>query len=141
MPLFSWLGGLAVKVFGASLPPLRAISLASTLVTAAVIYWVAAHESGWRWLGLACAGLFLGGYRINGFWYDVIRVDALFVALLVSGLAVGVYAGRSRGRLVLAGMLLALSFLTKQTGLMVGAGLGVMLLATIGRRAWWFIVP
>src|SRR5882724_2640134 len=41
MPLFFWLGGLMVKVFGPSLPPLRAISLAGTLVTAAVIYYVA----------------------------------------------------------------------------------------------------
>ena len=141
MPLFFWLGGLVVKAVGPSLPPLRAISLAATFVTTAVIYLVARRESGWRWLGLVCAGLFLGGYRINGFWYDVIRVDALFVALLVSGLALGVYAGRSRARLALAGVLLALSFLTKQTGLMVGAGLGVILLLAVGRRAWWFIVP
>jgi 4-amino-4-deoxy-L-arabinose transferase-like glycosyltransferase len=141
MPLFFWLGGLVVKAVGPSLPPLRAISLAATLVTAAVIYLVARRESERRWLGLVCAGLFLGGYRINGFWYDVIRVDALFVALLISGMAVGLYAGRSRGRLALAGVLLALSFLTKQTGLMVGAGLGVMLLVAIGRRAWWFIIP
>ncbi len=141
MPLFFWLGALAVKVAGPSLPPLRAISLAGTLLTTAVIYWVARRESGQRWLALVCAGLFLGGYRINGFWYDVIRVDALFVALLLSGLAVGIYAGRSRGLLALAGALLALSFLTKQTGLMVGAGLGVYLLLALGRRAWWFIVP
>jgi len=141
MPLFFWLGGLVVKAVGPSLEALRAISLAATLVTTAVIYLVARREGERRWLGLVCAGLYLGGYRINGFWYDVIRVDALFVALLVSGLAVGLYAGRSRGRLALAGLLLALSFLTKQTGLMVGAGLGVMLLVAIGRRAWWFIGP
>jgi hypothetical protein len=141
MPLFFWLGGLAVKVAGPSLPPLRAISLASTLVTTVVIYLVARRESGRRWLGLACAGLFLGGYRINGFWYEVIRVDSLFVALLSSGLAVGIYAGRSRSRLMLAAGLLALSFLTKQTGLMVGVGLGIYLLVTLGRRAGWFILP
>ena len=141
MPLFFWLGALVVKAAGASLPPLRAISLAATLATAAVIYRVARRESRRRWVGLACAGLFLGGYRINGFWYEVIRVDSLFVALLVGGLALGIYAGRSRPKLLLAATLLALSFLTKQTGLLVGAGLGVYLLTTVGRRAWWFILP
>jgi hypothetical protein len=141
MPLFFWLGGLAVRLVGPSLPPLRAISIAATLTTTAVIYWVARRESGRRWLGLACAGLFLGGFRINGFWYDVIRVDALFVALLVGGLALGIYAGRSRARLLFSAAVLALSFLTKQTGLLVGAGLGVYLLVTLGRRAWWFVIP
>jgi hypothetical protein len=112
MPLFFWLGAAVIKVTGTSLPPLRAISVAATLATAALIYLVARRESGRRWLGLVCAGLFLGGYRINGFWYDVVRVDALFVALLVGGLALGIYAGRSRARLLLAAVVLALSFLT-----------------------------
>ena len=77
MPLFFWLGGLAIKLVGPSLPPLRAISLAATLATTAIICAVARRESERRWLAWACAGLFLGGYRINGFWYDVIRVDSL----------------------------------------------------------------
>jgi 4-amino-4-deoxy-L-arabinose transferase-like glycosyltransferase len=141
MPLFFWLSAAVIKVTGPSLPPLRAISVASTLATAALLYAVARRESGRRWLGLVCAGLFLGGYRINGFWYDVVRVDALFVALLLGGLALGIYAGRSRPRLLLAAGVLSLSFLTKQTGLAVGLGLGVYLLAALGRRAWWFILP
>ena len=141
MPLFFLAGGLIVKAVGPSLPPLRAISIVSTLVSAGIIYLVARRESGRRWLGLVCAGLFLGGFRINGFWYDVIRVDPLFVTLLLGGLALGIYAGRSRARLLLAAVVLALSFLTKQTGLAVGAGLAVWMLATIGRRAWWFILP
>ena len=141
MPLFFWIGGFLIKLAGPSLPLLRSISLAATLATTAILYLVARRESGQRWIGLACAGLFLGGYRINGFWYEVIRVDALFVALLVGGMALGIYAGRSRPRLLLSAAVLALSFLAKQTGLFVGAALGVYLLATIGRRAWWFIVP
>lgn len=141
MPLFFWIGALLIKLGGPSLPLLRSISLTATLATTAIIYVVARRESGRRWVGLACAGLFLGGYRINGFWYEVIRVDSLFVALLVGGLALGIYAGRSRPRLLLSAAVLALSFLTKQTGLFVGAGLGVYFLLTIGRRAWWFILP
>ena len=48
MPLFFWLGGLVIQVVGPSLPPLRAISLVSTLATTAVIYRVARRESGRR---------------------------------------------------------------------------------------------
>jgi hypothetical protein len=141
MPLFFWLGGLLIKLGGPSLPLLRILPLAATLAATGLIYWIARRESGRRWVALACAGLFLGGYRINGFWYDVIRVDSLFVALMVGGLAVGIYAGRSRPRLVLSAALLALAFLTKQTGLFIGAGLAGYLLLAGGRRALWFIVP
>src|SRR5919109_751296 len=66
MPLFFWMGGLVVQAAGPSLPPLRAISLAATLATTAIILAIAGRESGRRWVGLACAALFLGGYRING---------------------------------------------------------------------------
>ena len=141
MPLFFWIGGLLIKLGGPNLPLLRGISLAATLTTTGVIYLVAWHESGQRWIALACAGLFLGGYRINGFWYEIIRVDSLFVALLVSGLALGLYAGRSRPRLGLSAAVLALACLTKQTGLLVGAGLAVYLWLTLGRRAAWFGLP
>src|SRR6185436_11601488 len=122
-------------------PLLRIIPLAATLATTSLIYWIAQRESGRRWVALACAGLYLGGYRINGFWYDVIRVDSLFVALMLGGLAVGIYAGRSRSRLVLSAALLALSFLTKQPALFIAAGLAAYLLLSIGRRALWFIIP
>jgi hypothetical protein len=141
MPLYFWLGGLLLKLGGPPMALLRALSFTATLSTTVLIYVIARRESGRGWIGLGCAGLFLGGYRINGFWYEIARVDSLFVTLLVGGLALGIYAGRSRRRLALAGLVLALAFLTKQTGLVVGAGLGVYLLAAIGRRAAWFGLP
>lgn len=137
MPLFFWMGGLLFKLGGPSLPLLRSISLASTVVTTVVIYLVAWRESGRHWLAVACAGLFLGGYQINGFWYELARVDSLFVALLIGGLALGIYAGRSRFWLTLSAIVLALAFFTKQTGLLVGAGLAVYLWVKLGWRAAW----
>src|ERR1044072_7933119 len=68
MPLFFWLGALLFKIGGISLPLLRSISFVATLFTTLLLYWIAVRESGLRWIGVVCAGLFLGGYRINGFW-------------------------------------------------------------------------
>jgi 4-amino-4-deoxy-L-arabinose transferase-like glycosyltransferase len=138
MPLYAWLGGLLFKLVGPSFLPLRLLSLAATGTTAGLIYWIARRESGLGWLGIVCAGLFLGGYRITGFWYELARVDALFVALSLGGLALGVYGAHSPWRLLLSGLVLSLAFLTKQTAIIFGVGLGVYLVFTAGRRAWLF---
>ncbi len=141
MPLYAWLGGLLFKLTAPGYGPLRGLSLLATLTTVGLIFWIARRESSHNWLGLACAGLYLGGYRINGFWYELARVDSLFVALSLAGLALGVYGRRSKLGLVGAAMVLALAFLTKQTALVVGIGLGMYLLITIGRWAWLYWLP
>jgi hypothetical protein len=84
--------------------------------------------------------LFLGGYRINGFWYEIARVDPLFVALMLGGFALAIYAGNSNGRLILSAVFMALAAFTKQTGFIVAIGLSLFLLARIRRRAWIFLL-
>ena len=140
MPLFFWLGALLFKIGGPGLPLLRSISFAATLATTLLIYWIAHRESGLRWIAIACAGLFLGGYRINGFWYEVARVDSLFLALMLGGFALAFCAGDSNGRLILSAVFMALATFTKQTGFIVAIGLSLYLLARIRRRAWIFLL-
>jgi len=140
MPLYFWLGGLLFKVTGPGFVPLRLLSLAAIISSSGLIFWIARRESGLGWVAIVCAGLFFGGYRISGFWYELARVDALLVMLTLAGLTLGVYgAGSDRG-LVLAAISLALAFLTKQIGLIFGIGMAIYLLVTIGRRAWRFEV-
>ena len=140
MPLFFWLGAILFKIGGPSLVSLRLISFAATLATTSLIYWIALRESGLRWIAIACAGLFLGGYRINGFWYEIARVDSLFVALMLGGCALAIYAGNSNWRLILSAALMALAAFTKQTGFVVAIGLALYLLTKIRRRAWIFLL-
>ncbi len=141
MPLFFWLGAVLFKIGGSSLVLLRLISFGSTLATTILIYWIALRESGLKWIALACAGLFLAGYRINGFWYEVARVDPLFIALTVGGLALANYAHDSKRGLILSGIVLALATLTKQTGFIMAMGLTLYLFLKIGRRTWFFVIP
>ena len=141
MPLFFWLGGMLFKFGGPSLKLLRSLSLAATLTTAIVIYRIAKHESGLGWVAVSCAGLFLAGYRISGFWYELARVDSLFVTLMLCGLALAIYADGSNRQLILSAFVLALTAFTKQTGFVVGAGLALYLFISIGWRALWFAIP
>jgi len=127
MPLYMWLGGLLLRVTGLSYLPLRLLSFAATLGTAALIGWIAHRESRLSWLGLASAGLYLGGYRLSGFWYELARVDSFYVFLTLSGLALGVYAGGTRRGAAAAAGLLALAFFTKQTAVVTALGLAFAL--------------
>ena len=141
MPLFFWIGAALFRIGGPSLVLLRLISFTATLVTTILIYWISLRESGLRWVGLTCAGLFLGGYHINGFWYEVARVDPLFVALMLAGFALAFYAGDANRRLVLSGVMFALAAFTKQTGFIVAIGLALYLFIKFGWRAWLFLIP
>ena len=140
MPLFFWLGAILFKISGPSLVLLRFISFGATLATTILLYLIAFRESGLRWIAIACAGLFLGGYRINGFWYEIARVDSLFVALMLGGVALAIYAGNSNWRLLFSAVLIALAAFTKQTGFIVAIGLSLYLLTKIRRRARIFLL-
>ena len=139
MPLYMWLGGLLFKFTGPSYVPLRLLSFGATLATALMIYRITRRESGRRWLGLACAGLWLGGYRIADGWYELARVDSLFVALSLCGLLIGIDMRASRRGIILAALAMALAFLTKQTGVIFATGLAIYLLMSSGRRAGLFV--
>jgi len=140
MPLFFMLGGLLFKLGQPSLILLRTISMGATIATTSTIYGIARIESGEAWIAIACAGLFLGGYRINGFWYEAARVDSLFVALTLGGFAMANYANGSSRRLFFSAILLALAAFTKQSGFIIAAGLGIYLLMTTGRKSLIFIL-
>ena len=141
MPLFFWLGAVLFKIGGPSLVLLRLISFGATLATTILIYWIAVRESRLRWIGITCAGLFLGGYHINGFWYEVARVDSLFVTLMLAGLALAAYAGDSKRKLIMSAVTFALATFTKQTGFIMAIGLSLYLFIKIGWRAWFFLIP
>jgi len=140
MPLFFMLGGLLFKLGQPSLILLRTISMGATIATTSTIYGIAQIESGETWIAIACAGLFLGGYRINGFWYEAARVDSLFVALTLGGFAIANYANGSSRRLFFSAILLALAAFTKQSGFIIAAGLEIYLLMTTGRKSLIFIL-
>lgn len=138
MPLYTWLAGLALRLTGPSYFPLRLMSLVATFATSALIYLACRHESGSRWLALTCAGVYLAGYRIVGGWFDLARVDSLYVALAMAGVATAVYCHRSSQGLAGAALLLSLAFLTKQQGLAVASLTGLYLALLMRWRAWLY---
>jgi hypothetical protein len=107
---------------GLSLFPLRLVSFSSALVTFVLLYALAKRESGSRVAGLSAAGFYAATYPLSGSWFELARVDSLALALLLGG--AWLLAERTTTRaLAVAGALLGLAYLTKQTTLLVAAPL------------------
>ncbi len=132
-PLYFAVSAGAARVLGVSYLPLRLVSLLSSLACFALLARLVQRETGRLVAGGGAAGLFAATYFATGTWFDVARVDSLFLALSIGGL----YAARSmrtiRGA-VAVGMLLAAAVLTKQTALAEGVVVIAALMAGPRRR-------
>ncbi|HDH97395.1 MAG TPA: hypothetical protein ENF73_06690 [Proteobacteria bacterium] len=115
-PLYIWIGAALCKLFGLKFVVLRVISLASTLLCFALLFILVLRETRSAVASFLAVGLFCATYEISGVWFDIARVDSLFVALLLASLLLLKVSGGSRVDLA-AGALLGLSFLTKQAAL------------------------
>jgi Dolichyl-phosphate-mannose-protein mannosyltransferase len=132
-PLYYYVSAVVAHFTGIGFFPLRLVSLVSSLVVGWFMYRLVQRDTGSRYAGALAVGLFAASYRIGGAWFDLARNDSLFLALFVAGLYVARFAV-SRLDWMLAGALLALSAMTKQTALMMGAPLVLFALVTEWRK-------
>ena len=115
-PLYFHIAALVTSLVGRGFTALRLVSLASTLIT-----WVLLALWVWRETrrvlpALVAVGFYAGTYPLSGTWFDVGRVDALFLMWAVlAAMLLRFSSGWTGG--ALAGVALTLAFLTKQTGL------------------------
>jgi hypothetical protein len=119
-PLYFAVSAAAASVLGQSYLALRLVSLVSSLACFAVVARCVQRETASTAAGLAAAGLLAATYFATGNWFDVARVDSLFLALSIAGLYAARWMRSRRGAIV-AGLLLGAAFLTKQTALAEGA--------------------
>lgn len=130
-PFYYWTAAAVAKVTGLGFLPLRLVSLVASLTSMATLAWIVVRETGNRIAGLAAAGLFAATFRISGAWFDIGRVDSLFLALTLLALAWGRWARGVRGGVVL-GVLAFLAFFTKQNALL--ALLPALVYLAVARR-------
>jgi hypothetical protein len=135
-PLYFATSAAAASVLGLSYLPLRLVSLVSSLVCFAVTARLVQRETTSAAAGIAAAGLLAATYFAADTWFDVARVDSLFIALSVAALYTARWMRRTRGA-VATGLLLAAAFLTKQNGLAEGVAVLVALASGPRRRLAW----
>lgn len=107
---------VAALVGQAHLFALRAISIASSVASLLLILLLVRHETRRLDLGLLASGLFAATFGASGAWFDLARVDSLFLALLLGGIFLLRVSGRKAAQ-VAAAAAVTLAFLTKQTAL------------------------
>lgn len=115
-PLYFYLSAGLSGIMGLGFVPLRLISLASSLGCFAVIFLMVRRETRSIVGALLASGLVAATFRLSGAWFDLARVDSLCLLLLLGGFYL-VRRSWARPIYALAGLLLALAFLTKQIAL------------------------
>jgi Dolichyl-phosphate-mannose-protein mannosyltransferase len=135
-PLYFATSAAAASVLGLSYLPLRLVSLVSSLVCFAVLARLVQRETSSAAAGIAAAGLLAATYFVTHTWFDVARVDSLFIALSVAALYAARWMRRTRGA-VATGLLLAAAFLAKQNGLAEGVAVLTALAFGPRRRLAW----
>jgi 4-amino-4-deoxy-L-arabinose transferase-like glycosyltransferase len=137
-PLYFWVSAAVARVTGVGFFSLRVVSFLSSVGTLTLLGLIGHRESG-RWLpGLVAAGVFAAAFRVTGAWYDIARVDSLFLFLLVAALFT-LRGARTWPPAAAAGALLSLSALTKQTAILVGVPIALYVLVRRPRLGLAFV--
>ena len=133
-PLYTYLSALLAKVINISwFLPLRLVSLAASAGIGVLIYAITRRQTQSAFWGLIAAGFFAAIFQIGGAWFDIARVDMLFICLLLA--ATGLLEKEDWLSSLLAGLVFTCAFLTKQTAIFVFAGLLVYVFIFRNRRA------
>lgn len=130
-PLYFYLGAGISKIVGVGFLPLRLLSFLSSLGSFGILFTMVRKESGSAKAGFLAVSLFAACFRADGAWYDLGRIDSLCLLLvLAAAYLVRFHASRRDG--IVAAVLLALAFLTKQSALLIA----LPLLAYLIARSW-----
>lgn len=117
-PFYYYATAAVCKVFGLGFFAPRLLSFVSILGCFGLIGLWVHRETGDVASGFASAGLFAATYGASGYWFELARVDSLFLLLVLSGYVCARF-GTSTRATVAAGLLLALAVLSKQVGLVL----------------------
>ncbi len=117
-PLYYYVSALVSLVVGEGYFAPRLVSFLSILGAFTIMgYWVR-RETDSIVAAFAAMGLFSATYAATAFWFDIARVDSLFVLLIVAGFALCRFAGSTQ-LAALSGVVFGMSFLAKQSGLVI----------------------
>ena len=138
-PLYTYAAAAVARVVGIGFLAPRLVSLLCSAGSLALAALLVRRETGSVRAGLAAAGFLAATYPLCGAWFDIGRVDNMFLFFLLASFLV-LRGGDSVGRSVAAGVLMSLAYLSKQTALLPLAALTLYgLFALEGRRR--FVLP
>lgn len=138
-PLYYYISALFSLIFGVGLLPLRLVSIISTLLTGIFIYLIVKNETRNDFSSIISTGLFFGFYVIGGAWYDLARVDSLFVLLFIISIYFLRHTKNSR-YYFLSAIFAFLSYFTKQSTLLFALFIMIYLFIYERKGFWVYAV-
>lgn len=139
-PLYYYASAGMSLITGVGFPPLRLISLLASLGCMAVLFGFVKRETKSAWAGLVAAGLYAAVYRISGAWFDLARVDSLYLFLMLAAMWLTRFRANRFGY-VFAALFMALSALTKQTALVPAVLLVIYGIWRRKENGLWLSIP
>jgi Dolichyl-phosphate-mannose-protein mannosyltransferase len=133
-PFYYYATALIMKIGGIGLWSGRLISIFSTLLTAAIVGRIVQSETSSSLLTFTSVALYLAFYHITGFFYDIVRMDALALLLVAASIYAAMYF--QRGYLI-ATVLAALAYFTKQQMLFMVPAIAIGLMFRNKKQAFW----
>lgn len=137
-PLYFYISAFISKIIGAGFMPLRLVSFISSLGCFFIIFLFVKRETKNIFFGVIAACLFAATFRISGAFFDIARVDSLFLLFLLTALYLIKFEDLSKSY-ILAGVFISLSFLTKQTALFMTIPIAIYCILSNWRRSIFFI--
>ena len=137
-PFYYHVSAIVSKIVGIGFLPLRLVSFISSLGSFFFIFRIVKLETKDIYSGIIATGLFAATYRISGAWLDIGRVDSLYLMLLLAAIYL-IRFKNSPTSYILAGILISLSFLTKQTALAILLPLIIYCILTNWHSSIFFI--
>ncbi len=138
-PLYYYVCALLSHVLGVGFFPLRLVSFLSSLGCLIILFEFVRRETRSSVYGILSACLYAATYRISGAWFDIARSDSLFMLFLLASIIL-LRFHRNTSSLLLSGILMSLSFLTKQTALFIAIPLSIYCLIYL-KRWTRFVFP
>jgi 4-amino-4-deoxy-L-arabinose transferase-like glycosyltransferase len=133
-PLYYYLSAAVSLFVGQGFFGPRIVSIVASSGCIALIFALVRRETRDTVAGIVAAGLFAATYRAGGAWFDLARVDSLFVFFVL----LAIYFLRSPRAMrshILAAVFFGLAFFTKQVALIIAAPIvisGILLNRRLG---------
>jgi Dolichyl-phosphate-mannose-protein mannosyltransferase len=134
-PLYFYIAAGLTKILGGTFTSLRLLSFLASLGCLATIFAIVKSETSRNLPSLLATGLFAATFKVSGSWFDLARVDSLFIFFSLLALYL-VRFGRTFSMSILAGAIVWLSFLTKQTESIVFMPVAIYCIAIKRRYAF-----
>jgi hypothetical protein len=136
-PLYYYVAAVPAKLFGLSFFSLRLVSFVASLGAFALAGVLVYRETRDTSAAVVAGCILAACFRRGGAWFDLARIDSLFLALTLAGLLLARRARTSRS-VVVAALVMAAAFFTKQEALL--PAVAVLPYLWRGRRAFagWY---